>query len=98
MANDVEVLEGLRKALKLNKINLLGHSYGGFVAQLYAVKYGENLNHLILCNTIPSGKDMQLAMNSMNLEFKNQFPERWDKLMKLRKSGVLSSSPEHQQA
>jgi proline iminopeptidase len=98
MANDVEILEGLRKTLKLKKINILGHSYGGFVAQLYAVKYADHLNHLILCNTIPSGEDMQVAMDYMNMNFKNHFPEGWDKLMKLRKRGVLASSPEHQQA
>ena len=32
---DVENLEGLRKALGLGKIILLGHSYGGMVAQAY---------------------------------------------------------------
>ena len=36
---DIEDIEGLRKAMHLNKINLLGHSYGSLVAQGYAVKY-----------------------------------------------------------
>jgi proline iminopeptidase len=98
MAGDVEIIEGLRKTLKLDKIILLGHSYGGFVAQLYALKYGSAVKHLILCNTIASGKDMQLALNNLNFEFRQQFPERWEEVMKLRKKGFLSSSPDHQQA
>ncbi len=35
---DVDDIEGIRKALNLEKINVLGHSYGGLVAQAYALK------------------------------------------------------------
>jgi hypothetical protein len=38
-SRDVENLEGLRKALGLGKINVLGHSYGGMVAQAYALRW-----------------------------------------------------------
>jgi len=98
MAADVEHIEMLRKALKLEQISLLGHSYGGFVAQLYALRYGSSVSRLILCNTIASGTDMQLVLNSLNFEFKQQFPERWQEVMKLRRKGLLSSSPLLQQA
>ena len=47
---DVEDMEGLRNALHLDKINLLGHSYGGVVAQGYAVKYPQHVKHLIIAN------------------------------------------------
>src|SRR6478736_5820251 len=50
LERDIEDIEGLRKAMHLNKINLLGHSYGSLVAQGYAVKYGQNLSHLIIAN------------------------------------------------
>jgi proline iminopeptidase len=33
LQRDIEDVEGLRKALRLGKINVLGHSYGGVVAQ-----------------------------------------------------------------
>ncbi len=49
--NMVEDVEAIRKALNLGKINLLGHSYGGVLAQAYALKYQQNLNHLILAST-----------------------------------------------
>ncbi len=41
--NMVEDVEGVRRALNLGKIRLLGHSYGGALAQAYALKYQQNL-------------------------------------------------------
>ncbi len=49
-------LEALRQKLNLGKIVLLGHSYGGFIAQEYAVCYQQNLLALILCDTAASNK------------------------------------------
>jgi proline iminopeptidase len=37
--NMVEDVEAVRISLGLGKINLLGHSYGGVLAQAYALKY-----------------------------------------------------------
>ncbi len=48
VANFVEDLEGLRDNLNLDKINLLGHSWGASLALHYAVKYPGNLASLIL--------------------------------------------------
>jgi len=48
---DARDLENLRKALKLDKIAVLGHSYGGIVAFEYALNYQKNISHLILCST-----------------------------------------------
>jgi proline iminopeptidase len=39
--NMVEDVEAVRTALGLGKISLLGHSYGGVLAQAYALKYQE---------------------------------------------------------
>jgi len=44
----VEDIEGLRKSLGLKKIHLMGHSFGGLLSLLYATKYPENLQSLIL--------------------------------------------------
>jgi len=51
MADD---LEAVRKQLLLGKVALLGHSYGGVLAQAYALKYQQNLTSLILCSTFYS--------------------------------------------
>ncbi len=44
----VEDLESLRKELKIDKWTVLGWSYGGLLAQLYALKYPEHVSGLIL--------------------------------------------------
>lgn len=50
----VEEVEGVRKALKLGKVYLYGHSWGGMLAQAYALKYRANLSGLILSGTTSS--------------------------------------------
>jgi proline iminopeptidase len=77
LENMVEDLEGVRVALDLGKISLLGHSYGGVLAQAYALKYQKNLSHLILNSTFPSTKQM----NEVLAREKAQMPA--DKLKRL---------------
>jgi proline iminopeptidase len=50
----VEEVEGVRRALRLGKIHLYGHSWGGMLAQAYALKYQSNLAGLILSGTTSS--------------------------------------------
>jgi proline iminopeptidase len=61
----VEDVEGIRKALRMGKIDLLGHSFGGTLAQAYALKYPENLSHLILASTWSSTKKMNDVLARM---------------------------------
>jgi proline iminopeptidase len=60
--NMVEDVEAVRVALGLGKISLLGHSYGGVLAQAYALRYQEHLSHLILASTFPSTKEMNQVL------------------------------------
>ena len=55
--NFVEDLEVLRRELKIEKVNLLGHSWGGFLAMNYALKYPDNIDKIILISTIPASSD-----------------------------------------
>jgi proline iminopeptidase len=96
LARDIEDIEGLRKALHLHKINILGHSYGGLVAQGYAIKYPQNVNHLILADTFHSYLMWQKNDDNSNHEIKTNYPEVWAELMAIREKGVVSSDPEHQ--
>lgn len=96
LERDIEDLQGLRKALKLDKVNLLGHSYGGLVVQGYAVKYPEHVSHLVLANTFHSYLMWQANDDNCNHEMKTNYPEMWEQLMALREKGVISSDPEHQ--
>ncbi len=47
----VDDLENLRKALRVKKWIVLGHSYGGLLAQFYAVKYPGNVAGLVLVDS-----------------------------------------------
>ncbi len=94
---DIEDLEGLRQAMGFGKISVLGHSYGGVVAQGYAVKYGANLSHLILANSFHSFVMWQANDDNSNHEIKTNYPEVWDTLMKIRDAGIISSDPIHQE-
>jgi hypothetical protein len=49
-SRDVENVEGLRKALGLGKIDVLGHSYGGMVAQAYALRHPDSVRRLIIAD------------------------------------------------
>jgi proline iminopeptidase len=58
MADDIEEL---RKLLGLGRVNLLGNSFGGFWALVYALRYPESLARLILVTTSPSHEFYQAA-------------------------------------
>src|ERR1700761_2681746 len=49
--NMTEDVEAVRQALRLGKMSILGHSFGGLLAQTYALKYQQYLSHLILVDT-----------------------------------------------
>src|ERR1700739_4200772 len=82
--NMVEDAESVRQALGLGKINVLGHSYGGALAQAYALKYQSNLSHLILGSTWSSTK----AMNEVFVLMKqNMSPELRERINRLKAAG-----------
>ena len=51
---NIDDLEALRSYLGLNRISILGSSYGGMVAQGYAIRYPDHVANLILVSTAPS--------------------------------------------
>src|SRR5664279_2398810 len=91
--NMVEDVEAVRKELNLGRISLLGHSYGGVLAQAYALKYQENLSHLILCSTFHS-------TSKMNGVFKNilgkMTPELRTRIEKMEKEGLFGHGKEYE--
>jgi proline iminopeptidase len=93
---DVRDLEALREAMGYEKINILGHSYGSIVAQLYALRFPERTKHLIIANGFFSGEMWQENDDNSNHEIRENYPEVWERLMKVRESGLHSSDMEHQ--
>jgi proline iminopeptidase len=84
--NMVDDVEAVRVGLNLGKISLLGHSYGGVLAQAYALKYQRNLSHLILSSTFPSTS----AMNDVLAREKAQMsPDKLARLQELEKAGLF---------
>ncbi len=92
--NMVEDVEAVRQALGLGKISLLGHSYGGVLAQAYALKYQNNLTHLILCSTFPSTKQMNEVFVKIK---KDMAPELRDRINKMEKEGLYGHGLPYEQ-
>ncbi len=78
--NMVEDVEGVRRSLGLGKITLMGHSFGGVLAQAYALKYQSNLSHLILASTFPSTKQMNDVLAQIKAKMAPELRERIDKM------------------
>ncbi len=86
--NMVEDVENVRQALRLGKISLLGHSYGGVLAQAYAFKYQQNLTHLVLGGTFYSTVEMNKVLANEKL---NMPPDALQKLNGLEKAGLFGN-------
>jgi proline iminopeptidase len=74
----VKAVDGVRSALGLDKIVLLGHSHGGFVPQSYALAHPDHLRGLILFDTSPTtGPDAQkdVEANLRWFEHEPWYPE-----------------------
>lgn len=48
IASSVADLEALRTALGVERMDLLGHSFGGYLAMAYGAAHGDRISHLIL--------------------------------------------------
>jgi proline iminopeptidase len=97
LERDIDDLEGLRKAMGFERISILGHSYGGLVAQGYAIKYSNKVKHLIIANSFHSFVMWQANDDNSNHEIKTNYPEVWSELMKVREQGAISSDAIHQE-
>jgi proline iminopeptidase len=80
LANMADDIEAVRQALGLGKISLFGHSVGGALAQVYALKYQNNLSHLILGSTFASTKELNEALAKMKAAMNPNDRKRLDEL------------------
>ncbi|MCI4317152.1 MAG: proline iminopeptidase-family hydrolase, partial [Thermoplasmata archaeon] len=62
LEHNVSEVEGLRKALELGPIHLIGSSYGGLLALAYAIEWPANLRSLI---TVGGLADVRFAAREM---------------------------------
>ena len=94
VANMVDDAEAVRRALHLGKINLLGHSCGGVLAQAYALRYQKNLSHLVLCSTFHSTHALNDVFNKMKT---NMAPELRERIEKFEKDGLFGHGKPYEQ-
>lgn len=80
----VEDLEAIRKMYGIEQLNLMGHSWGGFVAMRYSIKYPQNLKKLILVNSTPPSKEFG-KITDKNIQ------ARWTQEDSLQKNILLKS-------
>jgi len=57
----VEDIEAIRQHFSLDKINLMGHSWGGLLSMWYAKSHPDKLKRLMLINTIAANKAYDAA-------------------------------------
>lgn len=89
---DVSDLNEFLAHLKTEKTHILGHSYGGIVAQKFVISHPEKTMRVILCNTFHSAGGWKNNIDNCNRHIMESFPDQWAKLTLLR-DNVKSSDP-----
>lgn len=57
MEQYVNDIEEIRKSYGYQRVSLLGHSWGGYLAMNYAIAYPNNVEKLVLVNSLPATSD-----------------------------------------
>lgn len=73
-ASDVRYLA---KSIGLSRFALLGHSYGGFIALEYAVRWPDSVTHLVLVGTSAGPVSARAAAVSTDEDVREHFREAW---------------------
>ena len=86
VADQVADLDALRAELHADKIDLLGHSWGGYLVMAYAARHPEHVAHLIIADSAsPKWTDTDFI-------FKQVFPEGIDRQGALDFADALGDS------
>ncbi len=73
---------GLMDYLKIEKAHLMGYALGGMILQVFALKYPQRVNKLVLLNTVggfpdKEGLESVRAINIKALDFQQNAPEKY---------------------
>jgi len=73
LADQIEDLEAVRAYVGAEKIDLLGHSWGGYLVMAYAARHPEHIAHLVICDSAaPKWPDTRYVFDDL-------YPETWEK-------------------
>lgn len=73
LADQIADLDALRNQLGLDKIDLLGHSWGGYLVMAYSARHPEHIRHLVIVDSAaPKFSDTKFLFNDI-------FPETTEK-------------------
>jgi proline iminopeptidase len=69
LGDQIEDLEAVRKSLGVDRVDLLGHSWGGYLVMAYAARHADHIVHLMICDSAaPKWGDTEFM-------FKNFYPD-----------------------
>ena len=92
LEHDVADVEAVRRALGAGQIVVFGRSYGGMVAQAYALAHPQRVRALVLSNTLDGARAWREEnIASVHAFLKNQYPERWERIVRMHERGILTS-------
>ena len=80
LQSEIRDLESVRMHFQLDRVAILGHSWGGVLAMEYAIRYPNRVSHLILMNTAPASHSDYLLLRD---ERQKKAPEDMEKLKAL---------------
>jgi proline iminopeptidase len=77
LADQIEDLEAVRGYLGSDKVDLLGHSYGGYLVMAYTARHPERVSRLVICDSAaPKWSDTKFIFDDIYPEIS----ERWERL------------------
>ena len=89
----IDDIEALEKELKLKEVTILGHSWGGFLAMKYAIKYPKSLRSLILLNSVSASKEFdQVSFETMNARMSKEDIDKRNELV--NSDGMKKGDPQ----
>ena len=90
--NDVADLDAVRRHLKVDKVDLIGHWYVGMLVILYAVTYGDHVNRIVQIGPMPPHAAAQYPPELTNMDA--TFREVFAKIGQLQKERDPAEDPE----
>ena len=81
----VEDLDQIRQAFGLDQMNLLGHSFGGLIALLYAAENSSKVKNLLLIDSAPTSWELNIPPFLQTIE------ERRDRAVQMQMDSIMAS-------